>query len=262
MLKLTLSLLAVALLVAPLALAQEMEGTPAAPAAPKPVRKVDPAAQKLIDASMKHAYSAVAAGLKEMTCTVTLNMPQGAFNFAAKFVAPDTTTAKVTGLPPEMEAYAPMLEQQFGKMIQGLFGDQLKGPYADVEKYNLSMKEGTTNVVVQTKFAADAESERVEITFGEDGLPIKIANTTVQGEAVIVPEFKKVDDKYVMAKAKMNNPMAGEVVFATDWQKVGKFWVVSKVELTTAMGGIKLAATDIKVKPAAEATATPVEPGK
>ena len=257
----------VAVLAAPLAVAQEMEepAAPAAPVAPKPVRKVDPAAQKLIDAAAKMSYSAVAAGLEEMSCKVSISHPQlpMVLNFVTSFTAPDKTVVKITDLPPEMAAYGAQFESQFGKMVENFFTSGLKGAFDDVEKYNLEMKEGTTNVVVQTKFAPDAETERSEITFGEDGLPTKIINTTPEGEMPITPTFEKKDGKYVMTKATFVSPMTGEMALTTTYQKVGKFWITSKIEMGGAMGALKMAATDITVKPAGDATpATPVEPGK
>jgi hypothetical protein len=204
---------------------------------------------------MELAYSAVGAGLEEMTCLVTIPNPQMKLTFDVKFVAPDKTTVKVTGLPPEAASYAPMLEQRFNGMLSSFFGEMLEGPMSDIEDYNLEMKEGTTNVVVQTKFAADAESERVEITFGENGLPTKIMNQTAQGSAEITPTFAQKGDKYVMTRAKVATPGGmGDATIDWTFEQVGKFWVVSKVVLESMQGAVEITASDIKVKPSGETT--------
>ena len=48
----------------------------------------------------------------------------------------------------------PMLEQNFSKMVENMFGDTSRGQWADIEDYHVEMKKDTTNVVIQSAYAA------------------------------------------------------------------------------------------------------------
>ena len=251
------------------ALAEDEAPVPAEGAKPVAKRIVDPAAMKLLDAAREKVFSNRAAGLKNLSCSVTMKRPAGDIVFAVSYEVPDKSEVKLKSLPAELEALrervAPDLVQVMERRVVEWFNDEPLLP-AHLEKYNVAIKEGSENTIVVTAFAEDANARKREIIFGEDGLPKRILETGARGEVEMNFTYKKVDDRFLVDTYAVQTPN-GSFSVKSEHEKSGKFWLLTKVVTKLERSGHESAFTlsDYKVNSKAatlaETPATSEKPG-
>jgi hypothetical protein len=259
--KLVTCLMLAALVALPLTVWAEDE-VPAAEAKEAPVAKrtVDPAAMKLLDAAKAKLFSNRDAGLKDLSCKVTMKNPMmpGDVVCTVTYEAPDKSDVKLVSLPPDMEPMRAMIEPQLKPQIENLVLQFYKNePFKDLEKFNIAMKEGSEDTIVLTAFAKDADTKRREVLFGEDGLPKRMIEAGATGEVEVNVTYKPADDKFLMAAVSLQTPN-GPVGIKFEHEKSGKFWLVTKEVVSVEMMGMEITylITDYKVNTKA---ATPAE---
>jgi hypothetical protein len=202
-----------------------------------PTRRVDPAAQKLIDGAQGKMHSNKAAGLESFAGTVTIKSMQGTLVCKTEWTEKGGTKVTVTSVPEAMEPMKEMIASQLKPQIENLvIHRSCREELSSTAKCHVEMKKDSTSTVVCRGFEGDVAGRTFEIVFGENGLP-KEFHQQIQGmNMVIALRYAEKDGKFLLSGWDIDTPMG---VQKMDWtyEKKGAFWIATKVEVSSAMGG-------------------------
>jgi len=214
---------------------------------PPPVRRVDPAAAKLVERARKLLHSPHRAGLASLSCAVTLAHPKfpASVPFSVTFEAPETFSVKAV-LSPDQESRRGVLEARYARLVETYVArpcrGAMAGAWADAEEYHLEMKKGTTDTVVMSGLAEERKDESIVTAFGKDGLPATVVITDARGKRTLKPRYAKKDAEYVETSRTLTvRDMAVEV--ETKHARISGYWLPTKIEFRMPSGDLTITVT-------------------
>jgi hypothetical protein len=238
--------------------AQEAPAPPVAPPEPTEERKADPAALALIKKAQEKAYSYRTAGLEDLACKVDYTNPRlgGSIVCRATFEVPDKKSVEILSVPERLEPMRDQIQPQIsGQLGHWLLRRYEREAFDDLEDYHATMKEGSKDTVVLAGFRGESAGNRLEVRFGEAGLPVEVHQHADGGVVPIQLAYVEKDGKALLASMTITAPR-GKMVRSYAYGKHGELWLIDKIELkqTTPMGEMTttIAMSDYEVNRKAE----------